>query len=68
VEGTLSQGRRIHGLRRARYLGEAKTTLQHLLTAAAINFVRMGYWLLGKPLTKTRTSAFEHLMQHFAFG
>jgi transposase len=68
VEGILSQGLRNHGLRRSRYLGEAKTALQHLWTAAAINFVRMGYWLMGKPLTKTRTSAFEHLMRQCAFG
>jgi len=46
VEGTLSQGTRAYGLRRARYIGEAKTALQHLLTAAAINFVRIANWLI----------------------
>lgn len=66
VEGTLSQGIRVYGLRRARYSGEAKTALQHLLTAAAINFVRMANWLMEKPLAKTRVSAFERVMKPFA--
>ena len=64
IEGTLSQGTRAYGLRRARYIGEAKTHLQHVLTAAAINFVRMSNWLLGKPLAKTRMSAFTKLIEH----
>jgi transposase len=67
IEGTLSQGTRAFGLRRARYIGEAKTALQHVLTAVAINFVRMGNWLMGKPLAKTRTSAYERVMQQLAF-
>jgi transposase len=66
IEGTISQGVRAYGLRRARYFGEAKTSLQHALTAAAINFVRMGNWLTGKPLAKPRTSAFEQVMKPFA--
>ena len=37
VEGTMSQGVRVAGLRRARYVGLAKTHLQHLATAAALN-------------------------------
>jgi transposase len=64
IEGTLSEGIRAHGLRRARYIGEAKTHLQHVLTAAAINFVRIGHWLMGKPLAKTRRSAFQKLIEH----
>jgi len=64
IEGTLSQGTRAYGLRRARYIGEAKTHLQHVLIAAAINVVRMRNWLMGKPLAKTRTSAFTKLIEH----
>jgi transposase len=64
IEGTLSEGIRAHGLRRTRYIGEAKTHLQHVLTAAAINFVRIGHWLMGKPLATTRTSAFKQLIEH----
>jgi transposase len=64
IEGTLSQGTRAHGLRRARDIGEAKTHLPHVLTAAAITFVRISTWLMGKPLAKTRTSAFTKLIEH----
>jgi transposase len=62
IEGTLSPGIRAYGLRHARYLGGAKTHLQHILTAAAINFVRLGNWLMKKPLAKTRTSTFQKLI------
>jgi hypothetical protein len=62
VEGTLSQGVRAFGLRRARYVGVLKTHLQHVLTAVALNFVRLGAWLAGTPLAKTRKSAFVRLM------
>jgi transposase len=61
VEGTHSQGIRRCGLRRARYLGLAKTPLQHLLTAVALNVVRLGEWWLGTPLAKTRCSPFAAL-------
>jgi transposase len=63
IDGTLSQGIRACGLRRSRYLGAAKTHLQHVLTATAINLVRIGHWLMDKPVAKTRTSAFENLMK-----
>ena len=43
IEGTLSEGVRAHGLRYARYVGLAKTHLQHLMTATAINFKRIFY-------------------------
>ncbi len=41
VEGTLSQGIGTSGLRQARYIGLVKVRLQHLLTAVALNVVRM---------------------------
>jgi transposase len=62
IEGTISQGVRALGLRRARYAGQAKTHLQHLLTAAAINLVRIGRWLANEPLAQTRRSRFVALM------
>ena len=62
VEGTISQGVRAFGLRRARYVGLAKTHLQHVLTATAINFVRVSHWLQGRPLAQTRQSSFARLM------
>jgi hypothetical protein len=49
-------------LRRARYIGLAKTQLQHVVTAAAMNLVRLGAWLAGTPLARTRQSAFARLM------
>ena len=41
VEGSLSQGTRRFDLRRSRYLGLARTNLQQLLTATALNIVRV---------------------------
>ena len=62
VEGTISHGVRTCGLRRSRYVGEAKTHLQHLATGAAINVIRISSWLLDKPREQTRTSAYARLM------
>jgi transposase len=44
VEGTDAQGIRPCGLRRARYVGLAKTHLQHVITAVALNVVRVRAW------------------------
>ncbi len=41
VESTMSQGVRAFGLRRARYRGLIKTTLQNVATAAAVNLDRL---------------------------
>jgi transposase len=56
IESTHAQGIRRCGLRQARYMGQAKTHLQHLATAAALNCVRIGEWLAGTPRAKTRGS------------
>jgi transposase len=48
IEGTISQGTRAFDLRRARYIGLAKTHLQHLATAAAINLTRVVSWFVEK--------------------
>jgi transposase len=61
VEGTLSQGVRAFGLRQARYRGLAKTHLQHLATAAAINVERLTDWLAGATPARTRRSHFAAL-------
>jgi transposase len=61
VEGTLSQGVHRADLRRTRYVGLAKTHLQHLATAAALNLVRLGAWLAAAPLVTTRHSSFAAL-------
>ena len=62
IEGCLSQAMRLCGLRRSRYVGLAKTHLQHLATAAALNVVRLDAWLRGRPRAATRTSRFVRLM------
>nr|WP_214319972.1 transposase [Nonomuraea sediminis] len=49
------------GLRRSRYRGTAKTHLQHLLIAAAMNLTRLDAWLTGTRLAPTRTSHFAAL-------
>src|SRR6266852_6993610 len=61
VEGTLSQGVRAFGLRRTRYWGVAKTHLQHVATAAAINIDRIVAWLDERPRAQTRLSRFAAL-------
>lgn len=62
IEGTLSEGVRAYGLRRARYRGLAKTHLQHLLTATAINLKRIFNQLSGIPHATTRVSQYAKLM------
>lgn len=61
VEGTISQAVRGFGLRECRYIGLAKTHLQHVLTAAAINFARLDGWFTGKKRAQTRVSRFAAL-------
>lgn len=62
IEGTLSQGVRSSRLRRSRYIGLAKTRLQHVLTAVAIDFERIGNWLVNTTPAATRHSRFSKLM------
>ena len=52
---------RAFGLRRARYRGPARTGLQHIATAAALNLDRLAAWFAGRPLAPTRTSHFAAL-------
>ena len=61
IEGTLSQGVRAFGLRRSRYRGLAKTHLQHVATAAAVNLERLAAWFRAVPRAATRTSRFAAL-------
>lgn len=61
VEGTISQGIAIADLRRARYIGLAKTHLQHILTALGMNILRLGAWWSEIPKGQTRISPFARL-------
>lgn len=66
IEGSISEGIRSHGLRRARYRGQSKTQLQAKAIAAAINLVRIRQMLqrtqLGlSPRPKRPLSPFARL-------
>lgn len=71
IEGSLSEGVRRHGLRRARYRGQSKTQLQATAIAAAINLVRIRQMLqrtqLGlSPRPKRPRSPFARLRSRLA--
>jgi hypothetical protein len=61
VEGTMRQTTHVTGIRRARYLGLPKTTLEHNLAATAINLIRYDAWLTGNPLDRTRTTHLQRI-------
>lgn len=61
IESTHAQAIRRCGLRQSRYIGEAKTHLQHVMTAVAVNLVRLGDWWNGIPVAPTRCSRFAAL-------
>ena len=61
IEGTISQGVRGFELRSTRYIGLAKTHLQMLATAVAINLHRLFDWWEEKPRARTRISPFAKL-------
>jgi transposase len=61
IEGTISQGVRCLGLRQSRYIGQAKTHLQHVLITMATNIIRAVQWLNGERPAPTRLSPFERL-------
>jgi transposase len=60
-EATHAQAVRRCGIRRSRSIGLAKTHLQHLLTATAINVVRGSAWVAGIAPAATRCSRFAAL-------
>ena len=49
------------GLRRSRYRTLARTRLQHVATAAAVNLERLAAWFRAVPRAATRTSRFAAL-------
>jgi transposase len=66
VESSLSQGIRRFDLRQSRYIGLARTHLQQLLNATAMNVVRVIAWLWGEPLgeRKRKPGHFAQLALH----
>jgi transposase len=61
IESTHEQAIRRCGLRHSRYIGLAKTHLQQVITATAVNLIRLGEWWAGTPLAPTRISRFAQL-------
>ena len=61
VESAHAQAVRRCGLRQCRYIGLAKTRLQHVVTAVAVNLIRVAEWLAGTPIAPTRCSRFAAL-------
>jgi transposase len=56
IAGTMAQGNARADLRRARFVGLAKTQLQHLCTALGLTVLRLGAWLADvKPHTTDRS-------------
>ena len=60
-EGTHAQAISRCGVRRCCYIGLAKTRLQQVLTAVAVNLVQIAEWCAGTPTARTRYSRFAAL-------
>jgi transposase len=50
-------------MRRSRYIGLAKTGLQQVCIATALNASRIAHWLAEAPRAKTRVTRFAALSQ-----
>ncbi|MDW6064551.1 transposase [Streptomyces sp. FXJ1.4098] len=61
IEGTIRQATAVTGTRRARYRGLAKTHLEHIYSAIALNLIRLNAWWNDRPLDRTRTSHLTRL-------
>jgi len=61
IEGTISQGVRAFDLRVSRYIGIKKTHLQHVITATAMNVVRLFQWQMEDTPFQSRISRFAAL-------
>jgi transposase len=64
IEATHAQGLHRSDLRRTCYIGLARTRLQHLLTAIALNLVRAVEWLTDT--SHAQTSPMKKRQSHFA--
>jgi transposase len=63
IEATISQAVTVTGTRRARYRGLAKTRLEHVYSAAALNLHRLDAYWNDTPIDRTRTSHLARLDQ-----
>ncbi|MEV0925292.1 transposase, partial [Streptomyces spongiicola] len=65
-EGTINQALDVTGIRRARYRGLPKVTLQHIYSTTALNIIRLDAWWTTDPPRKPRTSRLERLSHQLA--
>lgn len=65
VEGSISQAVRAFEFRRTRYIGLAKTHLQQIAIATAVNWTRLSARLQSIPKGQTRISRFASLKPRF---
>ncbi|MFI7231668.1 transposase [Nonomuraea angiospora] len=56
IEATVHQAATVTGLRRARYRGIKKVHLQHVISAIAVNLIRLNAWWNGHSVDRKRTS------------
>jgi transposase len=61
IEGTIHQVTAVTGIRRARYTGLGKVTLEHAFAATAINLIRLNAWWTDTPIHRTRTTHLSRL-------
>jgi hypothetical protein len=61
VEGTIHQAIAVTDMRQARYRGRKKVHLEHVLSAVALNLIRLDHWWNGHPVDRTRTSHLARL-------
>ncbi|WP_219464490.1 IS1182 family transposase [Nonomuraea rhizosphaerae] len=61
AESTIKQAVAVTGIRHTRYRGLPKVHLDHVLSAVALNLIRLDAWWNGKPLDQTRTSHLARL-------
>lgn len=61
VESTIAQSVKVTDTRQARYRGLAKTRLEHVFKAVALNFIRLDAWFNGIPVDPRHTSHLSRL-------
>jgi transposase len=66
IEATFSQATRITRLRKTPYRGTRKTHLHNLLSAMALNIIRVDDWLIEKPKRLKRITAFQRFAEPLA--
>jgi hypothetical protein len=61
VKGTIRQAVAVTDMHHARYRGLAKTHLEHVCSAVALNLLRLHAWWNGHALDRTRTTHLARL-------